>query len=31
MTSTPPQNDTAFLNLPKAAEYLGLSANTLYV
>ena len=24
-------NETAFLNLPKAAEYLGLSPNTLYV
>lgn len=26
-----PQHETAFLNLPKAAEYLGLSPNTLYV
>jgi predicted DNA-binding transcriptional regulator AlpA len=24
-------SDTAFLNLPKAAEYLGISHNTLYV
>lgn len=24
-------NATAFLNLPKAAEYLGISPNTLYV
>ncbi|MFE7300625.1 helix-turn-helix transcriptional regulator [Streptomyces sp. NPDC057579] len=28
ITST---HETAFLNLPKAAEYLGLSPNTLYV
>ncbi|WP_432066565.1 helix-turn-helix transcriptional regulator [Streptomyces sp. C10-9-1] len=26
-----PQHETAFLTLPKAAEYLGLSPNTLYV
>jgi predicted DNA-binding transcriptional regulator AlpA len=24
-------SETAFLNLPKAAEYLGISPNTLYV
>lgn len=27
----PPSRNTAFLTLPKAAEYLGLSPNTLYV
>lgn len=31
MPHTHPQYETAFLNLPKAAEYLGLSTNTLYV
>ena len=24
-------SETAFLNLPKAADYLGISPNTLYV
>lgn len=27
----PPQHEPSFLNLQKAAEYLGISANTLYV
>ncbi|MFE2430687.1 helix-turn-helix transcriptional regulator [Streptomyces sp. NPDC059373] len=26
-----PSYETAFLSLPKAADYLGISANTLYV
>lgn len=26
-----PTHEAAFLNLPKAAEYLGISPNTLYV
>ncbi len=31
MGTTPTSHDPAFLTLPKAAEYLGISANTLYV
>ncbi|GHE73943.1 helix-turn-helix transcriptional regulator [Streptomyces cellulosae] len=31
MTQTKQAPETAFLNLPQAAEYLGLSPNTLYV
>ncbi|MFH7338538.1 helix-turn-helix transcriptional regulator [Streptomyces sp. KHY 26] len=31
MSHTDPHHEAAFLNLPKAAEYLGISPNTLYV
>ncbi|MFF6884662.1 helix-turn-helix transcriptional regulator [Streptomyces sp. NPDC012421] len=31
MSHTGPHHEAAFLNLPKAAEYLGISPNTLYV
>lgn len=31
MSQPSQKSETAFLNLPKAAEYLGISPNTLYV
>ncbi len=31
MPATPRTHEAAFLKLPKAAEYLGISPNTLYV
>ncbi|WP_329248066.1 helix-turn-helix domain-containing protein [Streptomyces canus] len=31
MPQPSPKSEPAFLNLPKAAEYLGISPNTLYV